>query len=246
MPGRAQRGEQVPRQQALGRGLVPGEAEWEQHAVLHQGVRAAQRGQRRRARVATRTRTVATDAATKRPAARAPSRAANIAARTGTASQAVDFRSQATPSATPAPTAPPIREVPPSPRGSPAREVPRPATFPRGGRPAPGPARSARAPRVGGDHRQVEPYHRRGHRDGRGQQRVAAARRTGPVGHRDPERRREHDHRAEGDPHPGVPRQATEPSRARQAEQGHDRQVRVVGQPGGDLRGGQVGRAVVH
>ena len=48
VPGRAHRGEQVPGQQALGRGLVPGEAEREQHAVLHQGVRAPQRGQRGR------------------------------------------------------------------------------------------------------------------------------------------------------------------------------------------------------
>jgi hypothetical protein len=50
-----------------------------------------------------RARTVTSTAARNRYAARAPSRVANIAARTGTASQAVDFRSQATPRAIPAP-----------------------------------------------------------------------------------------------------------------------------------------------
>src|SRR5580704_4131255 len=55
-----------------------------------------------------RTTVVTATAATKRHAARAPSRAATIAARTGTASQAVDFRSQATPSATPEPVIPVI------------------------------------------------------------------------------------------------------------------------------------------
>ena len=45
-----------------------------------------------------------TRAARNRYMARAPSRQANIAAMTGTASQAVDFRSQATPRAIPEPT----------------------------------------------------------------------------------------------------------------------------------------------
>src|SRR5947207_13111824 len=57
-----------------------------------------------------RTAAVAAADAAKRHAARAPSRAANIAASTGTASQAVDFRSQAAPRAMPAPSAPVARE----------------------------------------------------------------------------------------------------------------------------------------
>ncbi len=41
------------------------------------------------------------------------------------------------------------------------------------------------------------------------------------------------------------PGQPAQPGRVRQADQGHHGQVGVVGQPGDDLRGGQVGRAVV-
>ena len=177
-----------------------------------------------------RTTAVTATAATKRPAARAPSRAATIAARTGTASQAVDFRSQAAPSATPEPVIPVIHEVRPG----------------RGGRRGPrgqgqGQQDQRQHRRVGGDHGQVEPHHRRGHGDRGGEQRV-----VGPGPHHDPERRGERDHRADRDPHPGVARQAAEAGRARQAEQGHDREVGVVGQPAGDLVGGQVGRPVVQ
>src|SRR5436305_2616153 len=57
-----------------------------------------------------RTTAVTATAATKRQAARLPSRAATIAASTGTASQAVDFRSQAAPRATPEPVIPVIHE----------------------------------------------------------------------------------------------------------------------------------------
>ena len=177
-----------------------------------------------------RTTAVTATAATKRPAARAPSRAATIAARTGTASQAVDFRSQAAPSATPEPVIAVIHEVRPGRRGR---------RGPRGQGQGQQDQRQHR--RVGGDHGQVEPHHRRGHGDRGGEQRV-----VGPGPHHDPERRGERDHRADRDPHPGVARQAAEAGRARQAEQGHDREVGVVGQPGGDLVGGQVGRPVVQ
>ena len=95
--------------------------------------------------------------------------------------------------------------------------------------------------RIGGDHGQVEAYHRRGDRDPRGEQGVTAGGR-----HRDPEGDREHGHRAQGEPHPGVPGQAADTGRGRQAEQGHDRQVGVVGQPVGDLICAQVRRAVVQ
>jgi hypothetical protein len=61
------------------------------------------------ARAAIRTTAVTTATATNRAAARAPSRAANIAASTGTASQAVDLRSQAAPRAIPEPVIPLMR-----------------------------------------------------------------------------------------------------------------------------------------
>ena len=68
-----------------------------------------------------RTAAVTATAATKRPAARAPSRAATIAARTGTASQAVDFRSQAAPSAAPEQVIAVIHDVRPAPGGAAGR-----------------------------------------------------------------------------------------------------------------------------
>ena len=64
---------------------------------------------------------MAATAATKRPAARTPSRAATIAARTGTASQAVDFRSQAAPSAAPEQVIAVIHDVRPTPGGAAGR-----------------------------------------------------------------------------------------------------------------------------
>ena len=182
------------------------------------------------ASAAMRTTTVMADAATKRPAARAPSRAANIAARTGTASQAVDFRSQATPRATPEPTAAETARVAPAGRAARARASRISAST--GG----SVVITARLSPITGEATATAVASSASRRhDG-----------TAPVRHRDPEGRRERDHRADGDPHPGVARQATEPGRARQPEQGHDRQVRVVGQPGGDLGRGQVRQAVVQ
>src|SRR4029077_9062127 len=99
MPGRPERGEQVPGQQALGRGLVVGEAEREQHAVLHQGVRSAQRGERGRGaggevsaaggRAPTTPTPEPPPAATTRPPPSSPHVPATFAAGTGTASHAV-------------------------------------------------------------------------------------------------------------------------------------------------------------
>ena len=193
-PARPQRGEQVPGQQALGRGLVVGQAEREQHAVLHQGRGRGRPDQRGRGEHGDEDHDGdGRRAARKRHAARAPSRAANIAAMTGTASQAVDFRSQATPRATPELD----RAAAGAGRGAPAGD---------GVSQRQGQQDQREHRRIGGDHGQVEPDHRRGHRDRRGQQRVAAAtrHRRPALRHRDPERRRQRDHRADGQPHPGV------------------------------------------
>ena len=63
--------------------------------------------------------------------------------------------------------------------------------------------------RVGGDHGQVEADHRRGDRDRGGQQGVVAEGR-----HRDAEGCREHGYGTQSQPHPGVPGQAADASRS--------------------------------
>jgi len=100
--------------------------------------------------------------------------------------------------------------------------------------------------RVGDADRQRERDHRgRGEEDG-GQGGVVPARVAAPVRRRDRERRPDQRDGYGGEPQPGIGEQAGRAQRPRQAEHRHDRQVRVVGQPGVQLSLRQVRGAVLQ